>query len=138
AFLVGAVFAQAAKVDFEHEVVPLLVKRCIACHGPEEDKGDLRLDLRERVFPAGEEDAWTIVAGKADASELVRRVELPLGDDDIMPAKGDPLTKEQQQLLRRWVEEGAVWPETGDALLAAAIAAQQVPKITFDLPAADA
>ena len=28
-----------------------------------------------------------------------------------MPPKGDPLTEAQQDLLKRWIEEGAVWPE---------------------------
>jgi YHS domain-containing protein len=67
----------------------------------------------------------------------VRRIELPPGDDDVMPAKGGPLTKEQQELVRRWVGEGADWPAGGDAFVARELAARVLPKITFALPAID-
>jgi YHS domain-containing protein/mono/diheme cytochrome c family protein len=128
---------ETAKVDFRKQVLPLLLKRCVECHGPEEQEGDLRFDQRAAAFPPGDEASWTIVPGKPDESELLRRVELPLADDDIMPAKGEPLTAEQQQLLRRWIEGGAEWPEDADAWFAEAIAAQQIPKITFALPELD-
>jgi mono/diheme cytochrome c family protein len=123
-----------AAVDFQREVAPILLARCIDCHGPKEQKGDLRLDARAHLFPVGGEDAWTVRAGKPDESELLRRLALPPDDEEIMPAKGEPLSKEQQALLRRWVEQGAVWPAEGDAFLAAEIAAQVLPKITFSLP----
>lgn len=99
--------AVRAEVDFVKQVAPLLEKHCVECHGAEKKKGKLRLDLRAEAF-AGEE---VIIAGKAADSELYRRVILPAGDDDLMPAEGEPLTKEQQDLLRDWINEGAKWPE---------------------------
>ena len=42
--------AAQAKVDFQKQIAPLLVARCIECHGPEEQKGDLRLDARAFAF----------------------------------------------------------------------------------------
>jgi len=101
------VSATRAEVDFVKQVAPLLEKHCVECHGAEKKKGKLRLDLRAEAFK-GEE---VIVAGKAADSELYRRVILPAGDDDIMPNEGDPLTKEQQEILRAWIDEGAKWPE---------------------------
>lgn len=121
-------------IDFGKQVAPLLLERCIECHGPKEQKGHLRLDSKAAVFPAGKEDDWSVQAGKPDDSELIRRTGLPLGDDDIMPNKGEPLTKAQQDVLRQWVAEGAVWPETGDKLIADGIAAQVLPKLVFELP----
>lgn len=123
-----------ARVDFIKEIAPLLMRRCIECHGPKEQKGDLRLDSLAAMFPAGGEDDWVVKASKPDDSELVRRIGLPVGDDDIMPNKGEPLTKAQQDLLRQWVAEGAEWPETGDKVIADLLAAQVLPKITFALP----
>ncbi len=96
-----------AEVDFVKQVAPLLEKHCVECHGAEKKKGKLRLDLRDEAFKAEE----VIVAGKAADSELYKRVILPPGDDDIMPNEGDPLTKEQQEILRAWIDEGAKWPE---------------------------
>lgn len=136
--LLGAALAQdggAAKVDFVKQVAPILINRCIECHGPDKEKGDLRLDTKAFAFP--EEDG-SIVAGNPDESEFVHRIELPNGDEDIMPAKGEPLSKEHQALLRRWIAEGAEWPEAGDAAIAAALEARRIPKIEFTLPALEA
>lgn len=121
-------------VDFTRQIAPILVARCIECHGPKEEEGDLRLDRREFVFPEGDEDWWTVQPKKPDDSELLIRIGLPLEDEDIMPAKGDPLTKEQQALIERWIAEGASWPEAGDAWIAAELEAQKLPMITFELP----
>lgn len=128
----------AEKVDFQKQIAPLLMARCVECHGPKEQKGDLRLDAKEHVFAKGSEDSWTVQPGKPDDSEMLRRLGLAPDDEDIMPAKGEPLTKEQQALFRRWIAEGAEWPAAADAWFVAEIAAQVLPKITFDLPAVDA
>jgi mono/diheme cytochrome c family protein/YHS domain-containing protein len=126
------------KVDFGKQIAPILIGRCIECHGPKEQKGDLRLDARAFLFAEGEEDAWVAPPGKPDDSELVRRLGLPLDDEEIMPAKGEPLTKEQQAVVRQWVAEGAEWPAGGDQQIAEALAAMVLPKITFDLQPVDA
>ncbi len=123
------------KVDFARQVVPILVGRCIECHGPDKEKGDLRLDTKAFAFPG--EDG-TIVPGKPDDSEFLHRVMLPLGDEDIMPAKGEPLSKAQQDLLRQWISEGAEWPASGDQVIAEALEKRRIPKLVFELPALEA
>jgi len=137
ALLLCPALAAQEKVDFASQIAPIFVSRCIECHGPEQDKGDLRLDQRELAFPEGDEEYWVILAGKPDDSEIIHRVTLPLGDEDIMPEKGEPLTAAQQDLLKRWVAEGAEWPAAGDQAIAEALAAMELPKITFELPAVD-
>jgi len=123
-----------SKVDFQKQIAPLLVSRCIECHGPKEQKGDLRLDQRAFAFLEDDEDAWTVIPHKPDESELVARIGLPADDEDVMPASGEPLSKEQQELFVRWIAEGADWPKAGDQWIADELAAQVLPKITFDLP----
>ena len=91
----------SAKVDFAKEIAPVLAQRCLECHGPEKQKGKLRLDTRETAFE------HVIVPGKPGESELLKLISLPEGHDDIMPAKGDPLSKAQIDLIRQWIEEGA-------------------------------
>ena len=97
----------AASVDFAREVFPILQRTCIKCHGPELQKGKLRLDTRAAAF----QKPGTIVPGKSAQSELVRRITLPKGHDDVMPSRGEPLPASQIALLRTWIELGAVWPE---------------------------
>jgi mono/diheme cytochrome c family protein len=98
------------KVDFAKQIKPLLEKRCIECHGPKKVKGELRLDTKDAALKGGE-SGNTIVAGKADDSLVVKRISLPEGHDDIMPPKGDPLTKEQIDLIKKWINDGAHWPD---------------------------
>ncbi|MHC4995645.1 MAG: c-type cytochrome domain-containing protein [Planctomycetota bacterium] len=107
--------AASAAVDFEKQILPFFKDRCFDCHGPDKDKGDLRLDTKEFILKGGE-TGDTLVAGDPAASELLFRVELSADDDDIMPPKGDPLTKEQIQLLTDWIKEGGEFGEwVGDA-----------------------
>jgi len=127
----------AAKLDFQKQIAPILLERCVECHGPKVQKGDLRLDAREHLF-AGDQEEWNVLPGKPDDSELLRRIGLPVGDDDIMPEKGEPLRKDQQALIRQWIAEGAEWPVAVDKWFATAIAAKVIPKITFELPKVDA
>lgn len=99
-----------AKVDFKTQVWPILDKSCIRCHDAKKKKGDLRLDTKAHAMKGGESGP-AIVPGKAAESRLYKLITLPEDDDDFMPAKGDPLTKEQRELIRRWIDEGAHWPE---------------------------
>jgi hypothetical protein len=98
------------KVDFAKSIQPILEKRCIECHGTKKQKGDLRLDSKDAALKGGK-DAKAIVPGKTGESDMVRRVSLPPGDDDIMPPKGDPLTKDQIESIKKWITEGADWPQ---------------------------
>lgn len=130
--------AAAAKVDFAKQIAPILLERCIDCHGPKEQKGDLRLDARSHLFVEGKQDEWPVVPGKPDDSDLLRRLGLAADDEDVMPAKGELLSKEQQATIKQWIVEGAEWPAAGDEWLAKELAARVLPKITFTLPAIDA
>lgn len=104
-------FARADdKVDFVKSIQPLLEKRCIECHGDKKQKAELRLDSKDAALK-GSEDGKVIIPGKPDESSVVKRISLPEGHDDIMPPKGDPLTKEQIELIKKWITEGANWPE---------------------------
>lgn len=108
----GALSAQTeAKVDFAKQIQPILERACVKCHGPEKQKGKLRLDSREAALKGGK-GGPALKPGKAEESELYRRILLPASDDDRMPNEGDALTKTQTDLIRDWINQGAVWPET--------------------------
>jgi formylglycine-generating enzyme required for sulfatase activity/mono/diheme cytochrome c family protein len=127
AFFAGAcacaLSAMAAdKVDFALEVKPILESTCVSCHGPEKPKGDLRLDSRAGALKGGD-GGLALVPGKAQMSPLYTSTVLPPGHDDIMPPKGDPLSKEQTERLRLWIEQGAEWPDN--------LTLQQAQRVTF-------
>ena len=93
--------AGGADIDFARDVAPLLEAKCIRCHNPGNAKGDLSLATADDVAQSG-----YVVAGKPEASELLRRVTAE--DEGVrMPPEGPPLTATQVDLLRRWIAEGA-------------------------------
>src|SRR5690349_8920964 len=98
------------KIDFVKEIQPLLAERCYSCHGPEKQKSDLRWDSRTSAFKTGEHGP-IIVPGNSATSRVIKLV-AGLDPDTIMPPKGDPLTAEQIGLLRAWIDQGAVWPDS--------------------------
>ena len=93
------------KVDFAKSIQVVLEAHCIDCHGPKKQKGDLRLDKKETAL------AEVIQPGKSGESELYKHISLPADHEDIMPPKGDPLTKEQIEVIKKWIDEGANWPD---------------------------
>jgi hypothetical protein len=97
----------AAGVDLENDIKPLLRERCVSCHGPVQQEGALRLDAGVLILQGGSQRV--VEAGRSADSELIRRVQSQ-EDGDRMPPTGAPLTAEQIDLLRRWIDEGAKIP----------------------------
>ena len=102
--------AAEAPVDFARDIQPLLASRCYDCHGPEKAKGGLHLTTRQNALRGGESGEPTFIAGGSARSLLIKRV-TTLDEDDVMPQKGARLAPAEVALLRRWIDEGAVWPE---------------------------
>src|SRR5438477_6399418 len=97
------------KVDYSRDIRPILANNCLLCHGPDGKarKADLRLDTREGAVALREGKA-AIVPGKLDQSELVRRITTADREDVMPPTKsGKKLSKDQIDLLKRWIEQGA-------------------------------
>src|SRR5687767_2308832 len=116
AFCVGASHARAADEDlvqFEREVRPILAEHCFECHGPDKQKGGLRLDQKSGMLNGGDSEQPAVVAGKAGESQLIKRASSS-DPEEAMPPKGSRLTPEQIARLKRWIDNGAHWPETKD------------------------
>ncbi len=100
-----------AQVSFNQQIQPLLSRHCTVCHGPDESgrEADLRLDVRADAL-ADLGGYAAIVPGDADASELILRVS---DADDPMPPEehGHRLSDEEIELLRTWIDEGAVFEQ---------------------------
>ena len=93
-------------IDFLSQVEPILNRSCYDCHGISKDKGDLRIHTPGDIRKGGG-DGPVVVVGKPQDSSLYFLTTLDPDDDDIMPGKGDPLTKEETEILRQWILEGA-------------------------------
>jgi uncharacterized membrane protein len=92
---------------YQNAIQPLLKSRCYSCHGSEKQKGKLRLDQEEYILKGGE-NGHTIVSGKADESEMIKRILLPLNDEDHMAPKEKPqLSPNEIALLKWWINNGA-------------------------------
>ena len=95
-----------APVSFSKQVAPILVKKCVTCHGPEKSKGHFRLDSFDFLLKAGESKSAPVVPSQPEQSELVRRLTAK-DEDDRMPQKDDPLPAEHIGLIERWIKDGA-------------------------------
>jgi hypothetical protein len=95
-----------AGVDFEKEVQPVLEKNCVGCHNEEMRMGSLRLDTRAGAL-AGGRSGQGVIPGEPERSRIYEMIS---GDKPRMPPTG-ALPKETVELLKRWIAEGAVWPE---------------------------
>jgi cytochrome c553 len=104
--LENRVVAQNAQtVNFSREVQPLLARRCFACHGPDKAEGGLRMNSAEGLSVTLDSGGQAVVAGKPDESEVIQRI-TSTEEGVRMPPEGKPLTETEQDLLRRWIEEG--------------------------------
>ncbi|MCA9426817.1 MAG: DUF1549 domain-containing protein, partial [Candidatus Omnitrophica bacterium] len=97
------------KIDFESQIQPIFENRCLKCHGPEKQKSGFRLDHKEPAMLGGDYGK-AILPGKGEESPLYRAI-AGLDPDLQMPPSGDPVPKEEAELIKRWIDEGADWPE---------------------------
>ena len=103
-------FAQAAPVDFQSEVRPILVEHCHHCHGMDEAarQGGLRLDLRETALQGGDSGDPAIVPGKPEQSAIMLRT-VSHDPEEVMPPpkENKPLNARQIETLKLWISQGA-------------------------------
>jgi mono/diheme cytochrome c family protein len=103
-----AAAATKGEVNFSRDVKPLLARRCFACHGPDAGEGGLRFGDRESALAELDSGLHAIVPGNVDESALIDRI-TATDEFERMPPEGKPLTAEEVDLLRRWIEQGAPW-----------------------------
>lgn len=97
------------EVDFTTVIQPIFERSCLSCHGVEKQRSGFRLDQRSLALKGGELGV-AIIPGQSAESPLIRMVAgLEVGLE--MPPKGDRLTPEEIGQLRRWIDDGAQWPD---------------------------
>ena len=126
----------ADKIDFVTQVYPILEAKCVKCHEQpyekkprtEGTKGRItkpkskyRMDAKKFIIAGGSitadvaagevEGLAALVPGDASKSSMYTYTTLPEDDDLHMPTKGDDLTPEEQEILKKWINEGADFGE---------------------------
>ncbi len=116
-WLVGAWSLSAAPVDFVREVQPIFAARCYDCHGEAKQESSLRLDSRENTFKGGYHGP-AVVPGDSAKSVLYQVITATHKELDPMPKKGGRLSEQQVALIKTWIDQGAVWPESASVKVA--------------------
>lgn len=102
---------------YEDIIVPILKESCYKCHSTQKQKGKLRLDSPDFIAAGGKTEAVLINTKTPEASEILRRIHLPLRDDEHMPPnEKDELSKAEKALLSWWIEQGAGYESPVKAL----------------------
>jgi mono/diheme cytochrome c family protein len=100
--------------DFVRDIQPIFARSCYACHGPEQQMGELRLDSKQIAFEGGVSHG-VIKPGDPEHSPLYQRI-AALTAQPRMPMGGE-LPAAEVELIARWIRQGAAWPD--DASVAA-------------------
>jgi hypothetical protein len=98
---------RASREFFESKIRPLLVQRCMGCHGEDLQEGGLRLDAKVG-WQRGGDSGPSIVPGKPLDSLLMRAVGYAEKDLRMPPDK--ELPAHEVELLREWIRKGAYDP----------------------------
>lgn len=133
----GAPLAQQAHADdqtaadearFSEHIAPLLARHCLECHDSATREGGLDLSRKDAALRGGDSGA-AIVPGKSDESLLWEQVQ-----SGAMPQDRPPLTDEQKELLREWIDAGADWTvdviDPADYPHSAAVASAWIQRLT--------
>jgi len=100
---------------FEKRIRPVLHENCLGCHGPEKQKGGLRLDSRPAMLEGGDSGP-VIIPGQPEESLLLKAVRHTEKDLQMPPSKAGPKLPESTIAdFAAWVQAGAAWPQ-GDAV----------------------
>jgi hypothetical protein len=112
ALALGMPAVRAADDDLAEKAVTLLDERCFKCHSHSagKNKGGLVMDSLAGLTTGGDTGA-ALVPGDASKSLFLHNI-LSTDPEEMMPPKGDRLTKEEVTLLQDWVKAGAAWPKS--------------------------
>ena len=112
AFFLGGLATASGADPTSTAALQLLEARCFKCHSHSagKNKGGLVLDVPAAILKGGDTGP-ALVAGSPEKSLLIEAV-TSADPDKKMPPKGERLSQEEVALLRRWIQAGAVWPES--------------------------
>ncbi|MCO6457347.1 MAG: DUF1549 domain-containing protein, partial [Pirellulaceae bacterium] len=106
---------RSAEPDFQRDVLPILRKHCLDCHGADAAEANLRLHTPLDALRGGDSGEPAIVPGRSEASYLIERI-LHEDASKRMPLDLPPLTDQEVTTLRSWIDHAAAWTDAQAAL----------------------
>lgn len=95
----------------QHDIIPIMLRRCTVCHGHRRQEGGLSLQSKATML-AGGKSGPAFVPGKPDESLLLKRVhagEMP-PHDRLVEVSVKPVESGEISVITDWISAGA--PET--------------------------
>jgi hypothetical protein len=93
---------------FEAKIRPLLLDRCVECHGAKKQESGLRLDSRESIVK-GNDEGPVVLLKRPERSRLLLAVR---GEADIKMPPNGKLSADEVAALTEWIKLGLPWPES--------------------------
>lgn len=94
-------------IVYKDVVFRILDDKCASCHNPNKQKGELVMTSFDKLLQGGE-NGPILKAGKPEDSEMIKRLHLPLEDEEHMPPEGkSPLQDNEIAILEQWIALGA-------------------------------
>jgi WD40 repeat protein len=103
AFAAAAEKTPAKKITYDDHVQPILRDKCLTCHGPDKDKGGLRLHTYTNLM-TGSSSGEIVKAGDPEGSPMYRV--LSHKQEPFMPPSSPMLAKESLETIRQWIAGG--------------------------------
>jgi hypothetical protein len=94
-------------VSFSMQVLPVFQQHgCVSCHGSSLSENGLRVD-RVSDLLAGGVSGPAVIPNNAAGSLLIQKMSPNPPFGSRMPFGGAPVPDAQQNIIRRWIDEGA-------------------------------
>ena len=100
------IFFTRKPVNYSTDVKPIINQKCISCHGGVKKKGGFSLLFRDEALAATASGKPAIIPGDAANSDMIKRL-YHTDPEERMPYREEPLSKEEKDILTRWIDEGA-------------------------------
>ena len=105
------------QVSFKNDVNPILVSNCLVCHvgGEGSEKSGFNIQSYNSIMK-GTKFGPVVVPGDSESSTLYRlvaqkvepEIQMPPQHDESLAAGGlEPLTPEQVETIKMWIDQGA-------------------------------
>jgi hypothetical protein len=107
---VGSRLSTSDRVVFSRDIRPIFNQNCVSCHGGVRQRNDVSFIYRDEALGVGKSGRRTIVPGDPNASELMARL-VANNAEDRMPYHAPALSKQQVELIRKWIKQGAPWDD---------------------------
>ncbi|MBI3820323.1 MAG: PSD1 domain-containing protein [Planctomycetes bacterium] len=105
--------SSSASNEFDYSIMPILTKRCFACHTGEKPESEFSLATRERALKGGKSGKPAIVPRNSKDSRLIAMITGAPGAT-LMPPRGKPLAAAEIDIIKKWIDGGAAWSAPGD------------------------